>query len=52
MRVQNKKREIDKGVERKNIKLREKRLRTSSWRRKGEWLSFRVDRGVQGRRHM
>ena len=25
-----------KWVERKNIKLREKRLRTSSWRRKGD----------------
>ena len=38
MRIQNKKHEIYK-VERKNIKLREKRLRMSSWKRKGDNLN-------------
>ena len=40
-------------MERKNIKRREKRLRTCSWKRKvdNSMLSFGVDRGVQDRRY-
>ena len=36
MRIQNKKHEIYKVYGEKEYKLREKRLRTSSWRREGD----------------